>query len=78
MNHPAQYRVDIPKDANIEQMRAWCKKHLTSVVKLTFRRKYDKQKKKWVPDYKSGAMFRFREEGDALYFKLMWTEEDNG
>ena len=76
MNKPAQYRVEIPPGKNIEQMRAWCKKNLSSVVKVTYRRKYDAKKRKWVRDYASGPMFRFREEGDALAFKLIWFEKD--
>ena len=77
MNNPAQYRVDIPFGKNIEQMRAWCKENLRGIVKVTYRRKYDEKKKKWVRDYDSGPMFRFREEGDALAFKLIWLENND-
>lgn len=76
MNNEAQYRVAIPRDKNIEQMRAWCKKNLSSKVKVTYRRKYDEQKKKWV---RTGEpMFRFKEDSDALAFKLIWVEAKGG
>jgi len=78
MKKSTQYRVDIPPGANIEQMRVWCKKNLLSVVKVTYRRKYDEKRKKWVRDYDRGPMFRFREEGDAMVFKLMWLENKDG
>ena len=74
MNKPAQYRVAIPQGKNIEQMRAWCKKNLSGRVKVTYRRKYNEQKKKWVRAGK--PMFRFKEDSDALAFKLIWVETD--
>ncbi len=76
MNKQAQYRVAIPPGKNIEQMRSWCKKNLNGQVKLTWKRRFSKVKGKWVRDYASGPMFRFREEGDAMAFKLIWFETD--
>lgn len=76
MNKSPQYRVDLPLGQNVEQMRAWCKKNLNGGFKVTYHRKYNEKKKKWGRDYKKGIMLRFREEGDALAFKLIWLESN--
>jgi len=71
-NIKSYYRVELPIDKNIDSLREWCKQYLRNSIKLTYKRKYDKNKRKWVRDYNSNPMFRFKDESDALAFKLIW------
>lgn len=76
MKKEAQYRVNLPPGKSISQIRAWCKKNLNGGFKVTYHRIYDAHKKKWVRNYVKPVMIRFREEGDALAFKLIWSKND--
>ena len=72
MKTKPQYRVPLPKDKTVDELREWCKKNLNGRVRLAYLKKYDKRKKKWVRDYTRGQTFRFVDDGDAMAFKLKW------
>ncbi len=66
-----QYRVELPTSVSEQKLRKWCKKNLNGRVKLTYKKKYDEKRKKWVRDYNT-ARFRFQDEDDAMAFRLRW------
>lgn len=63
-------RLPLP-NAELEDIRAWCKKFLNGRIKLKYYKKQNRNGK-WVRDYTRTPVIRFTNKTDIIAFKLRW------
>lgn len=68
-------RLPIPDGVELGEIRDWCKRWLNDRVKIKYHRTKDRKTGKWGRDLFKEPVLRFRNEGDAVAFKLYWTEK---
>lgn len=67
-------------DKNIDNAREWCKEHFGEIPlkkvphnwKCGKQFAYDDKKARWIHRYANKGIFRFKDEIDAMAFKLKW------